>query len=66
MVSDRHSHPEEPYEVETHKSVRRFLGKHPDLNSKWEEIVEQVKNNPRIGQHIDHLERQLALQLSVG
>ena len=55
MVSSRRSHREEPFEVEIHRTVRRFLNRHPDLDSKWEEIVEQVKNNPRLGQHIDHL-----------
>ena len=55
MISGQPFHPEASYDVEVHKSVRRFLNRHPDLKNKWDGIVEQIKSNPRLGQHIDHL-----------
>ena len=43
------------YRVTLHRSVRRFLRSHPDLQEKWDEIVNQIRSNPRAGRHIDHL-----------
>ena len=43
------------YQIAVHRAVRRFLRNHPDLDGKWQEIVEQVTSNPRQGPHIDHL-----------
>ena len=43
------------YEIEVHRAVRRFLRNHPDLDGKWQEIVDQIASNPRHGPHIDHL-----------
>ena len=43
------------YTVRLHRSVRRFLRSHPDLEAKWDGIVTQIQSSPRIGSHIDHL-----------
>ena len=47
------------YEVNVHRVVQKFLKQHPDLREKWESIVDQVRNNPRLGRHIDHLKGPL-------
>ena len=38
-----------------HRAVRKFLRTHPDLDDKWYEIVDQIRQSPRLGAHIDHL-----------
>ena len=43
------------YAIRLHRSVRKFLRAHPDLESKWDGIVAQIMRNPRLGRHIDHL-----------
>ncbi len=43
------------YQVRLHRAVRRFLRTHPDLESKWDDIVDQIMQSPRLGVHIDHL-----------
>ena len=43
------------YQVRLHRSVRKFLRTHPDLEDKWDDIVGHIQRSPRIGGHIDHL-----------
>ena len=43
------------YQIRLHHAVRKFLRTHPDLEDKWDGIVGQIQQNPRIGPHIDHL-----------
>ena len=43
------------YTVDIHRAVKRFLNKHPDLNEKWHQIVDQIQQSPRKGSRIDHL-----------
>ena len=56
MVAGQHPEPEPPYEVEVHRAVRRFLNRHPELKGKWDAIVAQVLDSPKLGSHVDHLE----------
>ena len=55
MVSNQLPEPGTPFQVTVHRAVNRFLNKHPDLKGKWDGIVAQVKQIPRLGRHIDHL-----------
>ena len=55
MTPGEQPSPEPLYEVDVHRMVTRFLRRHPDLRAKWETIVDQVRSNPRLGPHIDHL-----------
>ena len=43
------------YEVELHRTVRRFLRSHRDLASDWDEIRRQISVSPRQGGRITHL-----------
>ena len=45
--------------VTVHRAVQRFLRSHPDLQSRWESIVDQIQQNPRTSRHIGHLKGQL-------
>jgi mRNA-degrading endonuclease RelE of RelBE toxin-antitoxin system len=55
-VTSEEPHPMEPaYEVGVNRNVTRFLRRHPDLRSKWDDIVNRVLSNPLHGPHIDHL-----------
>ena len=55
MVSRRHTEPDPAYAIDVHRSVVRFLNRHPDLKGKWDGIVAQITTSPRLGRHIDHL-----------
>ena len=44
-----------PYQVTLHRNVRKFLRTHPDLEGRWDGIVDQILESPRLGAHIDHL-----------
>ena len=43
------------YRIRLHRVVRKFLRTHPELESKWDNIVNQIQLSPRLGAHIDHL-----------
>ena len=43
------------YLITVHREVRRFLQSYPDLPNRWEAIVNQIQQNPCIGNHIGHL-----------
>lgn len=43
------------YHIRLHRAVRKFLRTHPDLEGKWDNIVNQILLSPRLGAHIDHL-----------
>lgn len=50
------------YEVVLHKRTRKFLRRHPDLESDWEAqegIREQLSQRPLVGPRIDHLKGPL-------
>ena len=55
MTSEDPHAMEPAYEVDVNRNVARFLRRHPDLRSKWDDIVHRVLSNPRRGPHIDHL-----------
>ena len=50
MVSSRRR-----YDVELHRSVRRFLRRHHELAAIWDEISSRISESPRQGGRINHL-----------
>ena len=55
MTISHESESQPNYEIAMHREVRKFLRNHSDLNAKWSEIEEAIRQSPRLGQHIDHL-----------
>ncbi len=43
------------YEIELHRSVRRFFRRHHELASNWHDISRRISESPRQGAHINHL-----------
>ena len=45
----------EPYAVETHRTVDRFLRRHAELNNRWESIRDSLETSPKRGGKIVHM-----------
>ena len=43
------------YDIELHRSVRRFLRRHGELASRWGDIARRISESPRRGARINHL-----------
>ena len=43
------------YEIELHRSVRRFFRRHQELAATWDGIRIRISESPRQGAHINHL-----------
>ena len=44
-----------PYDVTLHRRVERFVSRHTDLLSRWDDIRHSISISPRRGGNISHL-----------